>query len=187
MPGKNETPWVIPWGTCLTTTYTTAPSDVTRLLGLRKEDLARIREPERVLAFLARPDSTVRVVSLRRHPLLYAEAFRNNTFVAQVHLSARNFTFNLPVELQKFLGLQVYKLEGEQQVKATDDPLAWLMPSGEFLAYRKALRNGEKEVEPPGGVHIYLRRALFPTAMKSLEEMEAGRVSKDIAQIIATR
>jgi hypothetical protein len=157
------------------------------MLGLPKDKLTKIREAERVIAFLARPDNTVRVVSLRKYPLLYAESFRSKTFVAQVHLSSHNYTFNMPVELQKYTGITVYKLEGESEVKATDDPVSWLMPANEFYAYRKALRKGEEMPEPPGGIHIYLRKAVFPAALKSLEEMEAGMVSKDIVQLVAAR
>ena len=154
--------WVVLWATCPSSNYMALPRDVAKILGCSRDDLAKLRRPQRAVAFLARPDHTVRVVGMHRHADLVAQALHRNEVVGIAQVTPTNVTFNIPDAVEEHLGLQTYRRLGKGYVvTGTDDTLAWVMPAVEYYPFRKADREGLPLAQPEGGVHVYLRKSVF--------------------------
>ena len=154
--------WVVLWATSPTSNYMALPRVVAKILGCTRENLAKLGRPQRGIAFLARPELTVRVVGMHRHADLVAQALRQNEVVGIAKVTPTKVTFNIPDAVEEHLGLQTYLRPGKKYaVTGRDDTLAWIMPASEYYPFRRAEREGEPWTHPEGGAHIYLRRSLF--------------------------
>ncbi len=154
--------WVVLWATCPTSNYMALPRDVAKILGCTREDLAKLRRPQRAVAFLARPDNTVRVVGMHRHADLVAQALHGNEVVGIAQVTPTNVTFNIPDAVEAHLGLLIYRRPGKDYVvTGTDDTLAWAMPASEYYPFRRAEREGKPWIQPEGGTHVYFQKSLF--------------------------
>ncbi len=174
-PAATGSDWVVLWATSPLSNYMVLPRDVAAILGCRREDLAKLRRPERAIAFLARPSHTLRVVGMHRSADLVGRALGSNEVVGIAQVTPTNVTFNIPDAVEVHMGLQTYRRPGKDYVvTGTDDVVAWVMPSAEYYPYRQAMRAGKPYQEPPGGAHIYFRKSLFPSLLPSLEEMESA-------------
>lgn len=150
------------WATSPTSSYMALPRVVAQILGCTREDLAKLGHPQRGIAFLARPERTVRVVGMHRHARLVAQALRQNEVVGIAQVTPTNVTFNIPDAVEEHLGLQTYRRHGKDYVvTGTDDTVAWIMPAGEYYPFRRAEREGRAWTQPEGGNHVYLRKSEF--------------------------
>ncbi len=164
--------WVVLWATCPTSNYLALPRDVAKILGCSRDDLAKLRRPQRAIAFLARPDQTVRVVGMHRHAELVAHALQHNEIVGIAQVTPTNVTFNIPDAVEVHMGLQTYRRPGKEYVvTGTDDTVAWIVPAGEYYPYRRAEKEGKPWTQPEGGAHVYFRKSIFPTPMPSQEKV----------------
>ena len=177
---KSTSGWVVLWATCPTSNYMALPRDVAKILGCTRKDLAKLRRPQRAVAFLARPDNTVRVVGMHRHADLVAQALHRNEVAGIAQVTPTNVTFNIPDAVEEHLGLLTYRRPGRDYiVTGTDDSLAWIMPVTEYYPFRRAERERTPWVQPEGGAHIYFRKSVFSTTLPGLEAMgeETERVT----------
>ena len=151
------------WATCPFSNYMALPRDVAKILGCTRDDLAKLRRPQRAVAFLARPDNTVRVVGMHRHADLVAQALHRNEVVGIAQVTPTNVTFNIPDAVEEHIDMQAYRRSGKDYVvTGTDDTLAWIMPVREYYPFRTAERQGKSWNQPEGAAHVYLRKSLFP-------------------------
>ena len=170
---KSTSGWVVLWATCPRSNYLALPRDVARILGCTREDLAKLRRSQRAIAFLARPDNTVRVVGMHRHADLVSQALHRNEVVGIAQLTPTKLTFNIPDAVEEHLGLLTYRRSDEGYVvTGTVDTLAWVMPASEYYPYRRAEREGKPYVPPEGEAHIYFRKSVFTTVAPALSWME---------------
>ncbi len=154
--------WVVLWATCPTSNYLALPRDVAKILGCTRDDLAKLRRPQRAVAFLARPDNTVRVVGMHRHADLVAQALHRDEVVGIAQVTPTNVTFNIPDAVEEYMGLQTYRRPGKDYaVTGTDDTLAWIMAASEYYPFRRGEREGEPWSQPEGGAHVYIRKSVF--------------------------
>lgn len=182
MPTANASDWVVIWATCPLSNYMVLPRDVATILGCTREDLAKLRRPERAIAFMARPNHTLRVVGMHRSAELVGRALGSNEVVGIAQVTPTNVTFNTPDAVEAHMRLETYRRPGKDYVvTGTDDVVAWMMPAPEYYPYRQATRAGKPYVEPPGGAHVYFRKSLFSNLLPSLEEMEAVAKPRDLA------
>ena len=170
---KSTSGWVVLWATCPTSNYLALPRDVAKILGCTREDLAKLRRSQRAIAFLARPEQTVRVVGMHRHADLVAHALHGNEVVGIAQVTPTNVTFNIPDAVEEYLGLQTYQRPGKDYaVTGTDDTMAWIMLASEYYPFRRAAREGKPWTQLEEGAHVYFRKSVFSGLMPSLVELE---------------
>ena len=170
---KSTSGWVVLWATCPRSNYLALPRDVAKILGCTREDLAKLRRSQRAIAFLRRPDNTVRVVGMHRHADLVSQALHRNEVVGIAQLNPTKVTFNIPDAVEVHIGLQTYRRLGKDYVvTGTDDSLAWLMPTSEYYHFRRAEREGTLWVQPEGGARVYFCKLVFSRLNLSSEKME---------------
>lgn len=172
---KTTSGWVVLWATCPTSNYLALPRDVAKILGCTREDLAKLRRSQRAIAFLVRPDSTVRVVGMHRHADLVTQALHRNEVVGIAQVTPTNVTFNIPDAVEEYVGLQTYQRPGKDYaVTGTDDTMAWTMLASEYYPFRRAAREGKPWTQPEGGAHVYFRKSLFPNVQPDLDGVPKG-------------
>lgn len=161
------------WATSPTSNYMALPRVVAQILGCTREDLAKLGRPQRGIAFLARPERTVRVVGMHRHAGLVAQALRQNEVVGIAQVTPTNVTFNIPDAVEEHLCLLTYRREGKDYaVTGTDDTLAWIMPASEYYPFRRAERADKPWNQPEGGAHVYVRKSLFAVVFTNPSHFE---------------
>ena len=154
------------WATSPKSNYMALPRDVAKILGCTQQDLSKLGRPQRKIAFLARPEHTVRVVGMHRQAGLVAQALRQNEIVGIAQVTPTKVTFNIPDAVEEYLGLQTYLRPGKKYtVTGTDDTVAWIIPASEYYPFRTAEREGKPWTQPEGGAHIYLRKSVFSTPL----------------------
>lgn len=174
MPRSGED-WVVLWATSPSSNYMTLPRDVAKLLGCTREEIAQLRRPQRAIAFLSRPDRTLRVVGAHRHAAVLGAALHHNEVVGIAQVTSTNITFNVPDAAEEHMGLQTYRRPGKgYAVTGTDDTIAWIMPAREYYLFRRSEREGKPWTQPEGGAHVYLRKSLFSDALPDVGKMETG-------------
>ncbi len=128
------------WAPCPSSNYLALPRDLANILGCTREDLAKFRCAQRAIAFLARPDQTVRVVGMHRHADLVAQALHRNRVVGIAQVTPTKVTFNIPDAIEVHMGLQTYGRPGKDYVvTGTVDSLAWFMLAREYYPYRRGV------------------------------------------------
>ena len=169
-PGKE---WAVLWATCPLSNYMILPRDVATILGCAREDIAKLRRPQRAIAFLARPAQALRVVGMHRHADIVGRALAAHEVVGISQVTPTNVTFSIPDAVEEHMGLETYRRPGKDYVvTGTDDTVAWIMPAGEYYPFRRAEREGKPWLQPLGGAHIYFRKSLFPALMPAVEDLE---------------
>ncbi|MDG7029669.1 MAG: hypothetical protein JRN38_05430 [Nitrososphaerota archaeon] len=178
MKGKMPLPnhdWVILWATCPLSNYMVLPRDVATILGCTREDLVKLRRPQRAIAFLTRPDHTLRVVGMHRHADIVGKSLAAHEVVGIAQVTPTNVTFNVPDAVEAHMDLETYRRpDKDYVVTGSNDVVCWIMPAREYYPYRRAERSGRPWTQPEGGVHVYFRKSLFPDTLPNLPHLETS-------------
>ena len=87
-----------------------------------REDLAKLRRSQRLIAFLTRPDISVRVVGMHQHADLLSQALHRNEVAGIARVTPTKVTFNIPGAEEAYIGLQTYQRPSKDNaVTGTDD------------------------------------------------------------------
>lgn len=170
-PTSND--WVVLWATCPLSNYMVLPRDVASILGCTREDLVGLNKPQRGIAFLARPNQTLRAVGMHRHHEIVGRALATHEVVGVALVTPTNLTFNVPDSVEEYVGLQTYRRPGKDYVvTGSDDTVCWIMPASEYYPFRRADREAKPYAEPPDGAHVYFRKSLFSTLFPTVKDLE---------------
>ena len=149
------------------------PRDVARLLGCTRENLVRLRRPQRAIAFLRRPAGLLRVVGMGQSADLARKSLTSNELVGIAHVTPTKLTFNIPDAVEAHLGLETYRRSGKDYaVTGSNDVVCWITPANEYHTYRIAEREERPFPAPKDGAHIYFRKSFFPGLLPRLSEQE---------------
>ena len=155
---------------------TQLPGEVAELLGSSAEDLKGLHRPARSLAFLARGQGTLRVLSLFRSSDLLQREMRENRVVATAQLTDK-LVFNIPAAVEEYLGLVSFPRE-TPSTRGTDDMIVWFIPEEEYYEYRDLTRDKSPFSALSSGQtpRVYLTKSIFSALRPSLSEEEGLKV-----------
>lgn len=142
MPKKSEpSRWIVVRAARPFYLSTPVPSEVGDIIGIPKRKLGAMPRHARFVFFMDRGPLVVRVASVLSSLQLYEEGTRKGEVLDTAQVTTNNH-FYIPLSIQSHLGMKTYPNSRIPKMLDTDNVLAWVLPTEDYVRYRDVTRGG---------------------------------------------